>query len=181
MSDPTRTYLDFERPVAELDAKIEELEALAASNSADVPDVADEIAKLRQKSSDQLASLYEKLDPWRKTQVARHPDRPHFNDYAEALLDDFVPLAGDRLYAEDQAIIGGLGRFREHSVLFMGHEKGAETSSRVRHNFGMARPEGYRKAQRLMRLAERFDVPVLTLVDTSGAYPGIGAEERGQE
>ena len=170
-------FLDFEKPIAELEGKIEELRHL--SDDGDI-NIAEEVSRLQGKAERLLTQTYAKLTPWQKTQVARHPDRPHFNDYAEALLDDFLPLAGDRLFAEDQAIIGGLGRFRDTSVLFMGHEKGAETSSRVRHNFGMARPEGYRKAQRLMRLAERFDIPVLTLVDTSGAYPGIGAEERGQ-
>ncbi|MEE2526063.1 acetyl-CoA carboxylase carboxyltransferase subunit alpha [Hyphobacterium sp. HN65] len=180
MSDPTRTYLDFERPVAELDAKIEELESLAASNSADVPDVADEIAKLRQKSADQLASLYEKLDPWRKTQVARHPERPHFRDYRKHLIEDFEELCGDRRFSEDPAIVGGIGRFNGRSVVVMGHEKGRDTASRLKHNFGMARPEGYRKAIRLMDMAEKFNMPVLTFVDTAGAYPGVGAEERGQ-
>ncbi len=180
MSDPTRTYLDFERPVAELDAKIEELESLAASNSADVPDVADEIAKLRQKSADQLASLYEKLDPWRKTQVARHPERPHFRDYRRLLIEDFEELCGDRRFSEDPAIVGGIGRFHGRSVVVMGHEKGRDTQSRLKHNFGMARPEGYRKAIRLMDMAEKFNMPVLTFVDTAGAYPGVGAEERGQ-
>ncbi|WP_394692660.1 acetyl-CoA carboxylase carboxyltransferase subunit alpha [Hyphobacterium sp.] len=180
MSDPTRTYLDFERPVAELDAKIEELETLAASNTTDVPDVADEIAKLRQKSADQLASLYEKLDPWRKTQVARHPERPHFRDYRRLLIEDFEELCGDRRFSEDPAIVGGIGRFHGRSVVVMGHEKGRDTQSRLKHNFGMARPEGYRKAIRLMDMAEKFNMPVLTFVDTAGAYPGVGAEERGQ-
>ena len=180
MSDPTRTYLDFERPLAELEAKIEELETLASSSGEDAPDVAEETAKLRQKASDQLASLYGKLDPWRKTQVARHPERPHFHTYREALIEDFEKLCGDRRFAEDAAIVGGLGRFRGRSVVIIGHEKGRDTKSRLHHNFGMARPEGYRKAVRLMDMAEKFGLPVLTFVDTAGAYPGLGAEERGQ-
>ena len=180
MPDSTRTYLDFERPIAELDAKIEELEKLARSNSAEGPDVAEEIGKLRQKSADQLANLYSKLDPWRKTQVARHPDRPHFRDYRKALIEDFEELCGDRRYGEDHAIVGGIGRFRGRPVVVLGHEKGHDTQTRLKHNFGMARPEGYRKAIRLMDLAEKFKLPVLTFVDTAGAYPGVGAEERGQ-
>lgn len=180
MSDPTRTYLDFERPIAELDAKIEELESVLARNGEDAPDVADEIAKLRQKSSDQLKSLYSKLDAWRKTMVARHPDRPHLRDYIQNLITDFEMLSGDRRFGEDHAIVGGLGRFKGRPVVVMGHEKGHDTQSRIKHNFGMARPEGYRKAIRLMDLAERYDLPVLTFVDTAGAYPGVGAEERGQ-
>lgn len=180
MSDPTRTYLDFERPIAELDAKIEELESVLARNGEDAPDVADEIAKLRQKSNDQLKSLYTKLDAWRKTMVARHPERPHLRDYIKSLITDFEPLSGDRRFGEDHAIVGGLGRFNGRPVVVMGHEKGHDTQTRIKHNFGMARPEGYRKAIRLMDLAERFDLPVLTFVDTAGAYPGVGAEERGQ-
>ncbi len=180
MSDPTRTYLDFERPIAELDSKIEELEAILARNGDDAPDAADEIAKLRQKSSDQLVSLYSKLDAWRKTLVARHPERPHLKDYISSLVTEFEELAGDRYFGEDHAIVGGLGRLRGRPVVIMGHEKGNDTQSRLKHNFGMARPEGYRKAIRLMDLAERFDLPVVTLVDTAGAYPGLGAEERGQ-
>jgi acetyl-CoA carboxylase carboxyl transferase subunit alpha len=180
MSDPTRTYLDFERPLAELEAKIEELESLSAGPGEDAPDVADEIAKLRQKASDQLATLYGKLDPWRKTQVARHPERPHFHSYRDGLIEDFEKLCGDRRFSEDAAIVGGLGRFRGRSVMIIGHEKGRDTESRLHHNFGMARPEGYRKAIRLMDMAEKFDLPVLTFVDTAGAYPGLGAEERGQ-
>jgi len=180
MSDPTRTYLEFERPLAELEAKIEELEKLAAGSGGDAPDVAEETAKLRQKASDQLASLYGKLDPWRKTQVARHPERPHFHSYREGLIEDFEKLCGDRRFAEDAAIVGGLGRFRGRSVVIIGHEKGRDTESRLHHNFGMARPEGYRKAIRLMDMAEKFGLPVLTFVDTAGAYPGLGAEERGQ-
>ncbi|MDG1417757.1 MAG: acetyl-CoA carboxylase carboxyltransferase subunit alpha [Maricaulis sp.] len=180
MSDPTRTYLDFERPLAELEAKIEELESLTSSSGEDAPDVAEETAKLRQKASEQLASLYGKLDPWRKTQVARHPERPHFHTYRENLIEDFEKLCGDRRFSEDAAIVGGLGRFRGRSVVIIGHEKGRDTKSRLHHNFGMARPEGYRKAIRLMDMAEKFGLPVLTFVDTAGAYPGLGAEERGQ-
>ncbi|WP_421860092.1 acetyl-CoA carboxylase carboxyltransferase subunit alpha [Oceanicaulis sp.] len=180
MSDSTRTYLDFERPIAELDAKIEELESVLSRNGEDAPDAADEIAKLRQKSSDQLKSMYSKLDAWRKTMVARHPERPHLRDYISSLVTDFEELAGDRRFGEDHAIVGGLGRLNGRPVVIMGHEKGHDTQTRLKHNFGMARPEGYRKAIRLMDLAERFDLPVVTLVDTAGAYPGIGAEERGQ-
>ncbi|MBL4540030.1 acetyl-CoA carboxylase carboxyltransferase subunit alpha [Oceanicaulis alexandrii] len=180
MSDTTRTYLDFERPIAELDAKIEELESVLSRNGEDAPDAADEIAKLRQKSSDQLKSMYSKLDAWRKTMVARHPERPHLRDYISGLVTDFEDLAGDRRFGEDHAIVGGLGRLKGRPVVIMGHEKGHDTQTRLKHNFGMARPEGYRKAMRLMDLAERFDLPVVTLVDTAGAYPGIGAEERGQ-
>ena len=180
MSDPTRTYLDFERPLAELEAKIEELETLSGTGSGDAPDMAEETAKLRQKASEQLATLYGKLDPWRKTQVARHPERPHFRDYRKALIEDFEELCGDRRFSEDAAIVGGLGRFRGRSVVVIGHEKGHDTESRLHHNFGMARPEGYRKAIRIMDLAEKFNLPVLTFVDTAGAYPGLGAEERGQ-
>ncbi len=180
MSDPTRTYLDFERPIAELDSKIEELEAILARNGEDAPDAADEIAKLRQKSADQLKALYSKLDAWRKTMVARHPERPHLKDYIAGLVTEFEALAGDRRFGEDHAIVGGTGRLRGRPVVVIGHEKGNDTQSRLKHNFGMARPEGYRKAIRLMDLAERFDLPVVTLVDTAGAYPGLGAEERGQ-
>ncbi|MHA6287422.1 carboxyl transferase domain-containing protein, partial [Maricaulis sp. CAU 1757] len=180
MSDPTRTYLDFERPLAELEAKIEELETLSGKSGGDAPDTNEETARLRQKASEQLAALYSKLDPWRKTQVARHPERPHFRDYRKALIEDFEELCGDRRFSEDAAIVGGLGRFRGRSVVVMGHEKGHDTETRIRHNFGMARPEGYRKAIRLMDLAEKFNLPVLTFVDTAGAYPGLGAEERGQ-
>ncbi|MCW5723420.1 MAG: acetyl-CoA carboxylase carboxyltransferase subunit alpha [Maricaulaceae bacterium] len=180
MSDPTRTYLDFERPVAELEAKIEELEAIASSGGDDGPDMREEVAKLRAKAADQLAGLYAKLDPWRKTQVARHPDRPHFCDFRKALVEDFEELCGDRRFSEDPAIVGGLGRLRGRPVVVLGHEKGHDTQSRLKHNFGMARPEGYRKAVRLMDLAEKFGLPVVTFVDTAGAYPGVGAEERGQ-
>jgi len=180
MSDPTRTYLDFERPLAELEAKIEELESISRASGDDAPDTADETAKLRQKAEEQLAAIYGKLDPWRKTQVARHPERPHFRDYRAALIEDFEELCGDRRFSEDNAIVGGLGRFRGRSVVVMGHEKGHDTEARLKHNFGMARPEGYRKAIRLMDMAEKFNLPVLTFVDTAGAYPGLGAEERGQ-
>ncbi len=172
-----RHFLEFEKPIAELEGKIEELRHL--SDAGDL-NIAEEVARLQDKLDRQLRQTYAKLTSWQKVQVARHPDRPHFTDYAEALVEDFMPLAGDRLYAEDKAIIGGIGRFRGYSVVFLGNEKGADTDSRVAHNFGMARPEGYRKAQRLMKLADRFRLPVISLVDTSGAYPGIGAEERGQ-
>ena len=180
MSNPARTYLDFERPIAELDAKIEELESVLAKSGEDAPHAAEEVSRLRQKSAEQLRTLYGKLDPWRKTLVARHPERPHLRDYIGHLISDFEELSGDRRFGEDFAIIGGLGRLRGRPVVVMGHEKGHDTQSRIKHNFGMARPEGYRKAIRLMDLAERFDLPVDTLVDTAGAYPGIGAEERGQ-
>ena len=172
-----RTFLDFERPIAELEGKIEELRHLTDGEDLNI---ADEVGRLQSKVDKLLTQTYAKLSPWQKVQVARHPDRPHFKDYLKALIEDFQPLSGDRLYAEDAAIIGGLGRYQGRSVVVIGTEKGHDTESRVRHNFGMARPEGYRKAQRLMRLADRFGIPVLTFVDTSGAYPGIGAEERGQ-
>ncbi len=172
-----RHFLEFEKPIAELEGKIEELRHL--SDAGDL-NIAEEVARLQDKLDRQLRQTYAKLTSWQKVQVARHPDRPHFTDYAAALIEDFMPLAGDRLYAEDKAIIGGIGRFRGYSVVFLGNEKGADTDSRVAHNFGMAKPEGYRKAQRLMKLADRFRLPVISLVDTSGAYPGIGAEERGQ-
>ena len=170
-------FLDFEKPIAELEGKVEELRHL--SDNDDI-NIADEVARLQAKSDRLLRQTYAKLTPWQKTQVARHPDRPHFSEYAAQLLEDFTPLAGDRRFAEDQAIIGGIGRFRGFSAMFIGHEKGHDTSSRLTHNFGYARPEGYRKAQRLMQLADRFKLPVVTLVDTPGAYPGKGAEERGQ-
>ncbi|MEM1140571.1 MAG: acetyl-CoA carboxylase carboxyltransferase subunit alpha, partial [Pseudomonadota bacterium] len=173
-----RTYLDFEKPIAELEGKIEELRQLGSEDS--TVDISEEVVRLETKVADLLGDTYAKLSPWQKTQVARHPGRPHFSDYIEALIEDFTPLAGDRSFAEDHAIQGGLGRFEGRSVVVLGHEKGSDTESRVKHNFGMARPEGYRKAVRLMDLAERFHLPVLSLVDTAGAYPGIGAEERGQ-
>jgi acetyl-CoA carboxylase carboxyl transferase subunit alpha len=172
-----QTFLEFEKPIAELEGKIEELRHL--SDDGDI-NIADEVGKLQAKVDKLLRQTYAKLSPAQKVQVARHPNRPHFVDYIEALVEDFTPLAGDRGFAEDQAIIGGIGRFRGRSAMFIGHEKGSDTETRVRHNFGMAKPEGYRKAIRLMELAERFKLPVITLVDTAGAYPGVGAEERGQ-
>ncbi|HEU0160282.1 MAG TPA: acetyl-CoA carboxylase carboxyltransferase subunit alpha [Hyphomicrobiaceae bacterium] len=174
-----RTYLDFEKPIAELESKVAELSALSVEDDGSVS-ITEEVTKLQQKAHQALVDTYAKLTPWQKTQVARHPDRPHCLDYVEALIEDFTPLAGDRYYAEDAAIMGGIGRFRGRSVMLIGHEKGSDTEGRIKHNFGMARPEGYRKAVRLMDLAERFGMPVITLVDTAGAYPGIGAEERGQ-
>ena len=171
------TFLEFEKPIAELESKIEELRHL--THNGDI-NIAEEVSKLQVKVDKLLRQTYAKLLPSQKVQVARHPNRPHFSDYVAALVEDFTPLAGDRGFAEDQAIIGGLGRFRGHSVMIMGQEKGNDTESRVKHNFGMAKPEGYRKAQRLMNLAERFKLPVITLVDTAGAYPGVGAEQRGQ-
>lgn len=173
-----RTYLDFEKPVAELESKVAELRSLTQAPNG--VSIVDEISKLEQKARNALEETYAKLTPWQKTEVARHPDRPHFSDYVAKLVDDFTPLSGDRHYAEDQAIIGGPGWFRGTAVLVMGHEKGSDTETRVRHNFGMARPEGYRKAIRLMELADKFSLPVITLVDTPGAYPGVEAEERGQ-
>jgi len=172
-----QTYLDFEKPAAELEGKIEELRHLSDDTTINI---AEEVGKLQVKVDRLLRQSYARLTPWQKTQVARHPERPHVTDYIAGLVEDFTPLAGDRLYAEDRAIVGGLGRFRGYSAVVMGQEKGADTNSRMQHNFGMARPEGYRKAQRLMRLADRFDLPIVTLIDTAGAYPGIGAEERGQ-
>jgi acetyl-CoA carboxylase carboxyl transferase subunit alpha len=174
-----RTYLDFEKPIAELESKVAELEALNSDDAGSMS-ITDEVTKLQQKAQQALVDTYAKLTPWQKTQVARHPDRPHCLDYVKALIGDFTPLAGDRYFAEDAAIMGGLGRFRERPVVVIGNEKGSDTESRIRHNFGMARPEGYRKAVRLMDLADKFGLPVLSLVDTAGAYPGIGAEERGQ-
>jgi acetyl-CoA carboxylase carboxyl transferase subunit alpha len=173
-----RTYLDFEKPVAELESKIAELRTLSQAQTS--ASIQEEIAKLEQKGRATLAELYAKLTPWQKTEVARHPDRPHLRDYLEGLATDFTPLAGDRHFAEDNAIVGGPGWFRGKPVLFMGHEKGRDTESRVKHNFGMARPEGYRKAIRLFELADRFSLPVISLIDTPGAYPGVEAEERGQ-
>ena len=171
------SFLDFERPIAELEGKIEELRHLGDVNDLEI---ADEVQRLQQRIERMLRQTYGKLTPWQIVQVARHPARPHCVDYLRELFDGLRTLAGDRLYAEDAAIIGGIGRFRGRSVVVIGQEKGAEIESRMKHNFGMARPEGYRKAQRLMRLADRFGLPVVTLVDTPGAYPGIGAEERGQ-
>ncbi|MBP2150826.1 acetyl-CoA carboxylase carboxyltransferase subunit alpha [Xanthobacter autotrophicus DSM 597] len=173
-----RSYLDFEKPVAELEAKVEELRALSSSGDGVV--ITDEVLKLEGKARDALVALYANLTPWQKTLVARHPQRPHFADFARGLFEDFTPLAGDRKFGEDEAIIGGFARFRGEAVCVLGHEKGSSTETRIRHNFGMARPEGYRKAARIMELADRFGVPMISLVDTAGAYPGIGAEERGQ-
>lgn len=169
-------YLDFEKPIADLEAKIEELQALSETTGS----FEAEIDALRVRARELRTEAYGSLDPWKKTQVARHPQRPHLFDYLEHLITDFEELKGDRQFGDDQAIVGGLGRFRGRAVVVMGHEKGHDTSSRLKHNFGMARPEGYRKAVRLMDLAERFNLPVLTFVDTAGAYPGLGAEERGQ-
>lgn len=171
-------YLDFEKPVADLEGKILELKKLADAGEA--VDVGDEIARLEKRSKDALQDLYKALTPWQKAQVARHPDRPHCMDYVRALFTDFTPLAGDRNFGEDQAVVAGFARFKGQSVAIVGQEKGNDTQSRLQHNFGMARPEGYRKAIRIMDLADRFDIPVIALVDTAGAYPGIGAEERGQ-
>ncbi|HEY0327261.1 MAG TPA: acetyl-CoA carboxylase carboxyltransferase subunit alpha [Allosphingosinicella sp.] len=171
------TFLDFEKPIAELDARVAELRETAESGALNIDS---EIAKLEERSERLLRDTYTKLTPWQKTQVARHPHRPHFKDYVAGLVEDFVPLAGDRNFAEDQAIIGGLGRLGGRRVVIMGHEKGDDVASRLRHNFGMAKPEGYRKAVRLMQLADRFGLPVVSLVDTSGAFPGVQAEERGQ-
>jgi acetyl-CoA carboxylase carboxyl transferase subunit alpha len=173
-----RSYLDFEKPVAELEAKVEELRAMGASG--DAVAIGEEISRLEVKAAVALKELYAELTPWQKTQVARHPQRPHCSDAIAGLLSEFVALAGDRKFGDDTAIVGGFGRFRGDSVCVIGHEKGSDTESRLKHNFGMARPEGYRKAVRLMEMADRFDIPVITLVDTAGAYPGIGAEERGQ-
>ena len=171
-----RHYLDFEKPIAELEAKIEELSLLSESAGS----FETEVAGLRKKAEQLRKKTYAELDPWRKTQVARHPQRPHLGDYLAGLFTDFTELHGDRKFSDDQAIIGGLGRFRGQACVVMGHEKGHDTASRLTHNFGMARPEGYRKAVRLMDMAEQFGLPVLTFVDTAGAYPGLGAEERGQ-
>jgi acetyl-CoA carboxylase carboxyl transferase subunit alpha len=171
------SYLEFEKPVAELEARIAELRS--ASEGDDV-DISNELERLETKSADLLASIYAALTPWQKTQVARHPMRPHFRDFVEHAFDEFIPLGGDRLYGEDQAILGGFATLRGRKIMLIGHEKGNDTESRIRHNFGMGKPEGYRKAIRLMELAGRFGLPVVTLVDTSGAFPGIEAEERGQ-
>ena len=173
-----RTYLDFEKPVAELEAKVEELRVIAAND--ETVAIGEEIQKLEGKANQALKDLYAQLTPWQKTLVARHAQRPHASDFIGALITDFAPLAGDRKFGDDEAIIGGFGRFRGQPVCVLGHEKGSDTESRIRHNFGMAKPEGYRKAARLMELADRFDLPLISFVDTAGAYPGIGAEERGQ-
>ncbi len=172
-----QTFLDFEKPIAELEGKIEELRHISDDGEINITE---EVGKLQAKADRMLRQSYAKLTPWQKTQVARHPERPHVSDYIADLVEDFTPLAGDRVFGEDEAILGGLGRFRGYSVVILGQEKGSDTTSRVRHNFGMARPEGYRKVQRLMKLADRFGLPLITLVDTAGAYPGVGAEERGQ-
>ena len=172
-----RNFLDFEKPIADLEGKIEELKHL--STSGDI-NIAEEVGKLQSKVERQLQSIYQKLTPWQTVQVARHPDRPHVKDILAAIVSDFMPLAGDRAFGDDAAVIGGLGRFRGRAVMVIGTEKGRDTDERLRHNFGMARPEGYRKAQRLITLANRFGLPVLTFVDTAGAYPGVDAEERGQ-
>ncbi len=173
-----QNYLEFEKPLAEIEGKAEELRALARQN--EDMDVSKEAAALDDKAASLLKDLYKKLTPWQKCQVARHPDRPHCKDYIEALFTEFTPLAGDRSFADDHAVMGGLARFNDQPVVVIGHEKGNDTKSRIERNFGMARPEGYRKAVRLMDLADRFGLPVITLIDTTGAYPGKGAEERGQ-
>jgi len=173
-----RSYLDFEKPVADLQGKVQELRSLG--DNGDAVAIGEEVAKLEGKAAQALAEIYGKLTPWQKTQVARHPDRPHTTDYIKHLVEDFTPLAGDRSYGEDEAIVTGLGFFRGRRVAVIGQEKGSDTESRLKHNFGMARPEGYRKAIRVMHLADQFGLPVVALVDTAGAYPGIDAEERGQ-
>ena len=171
------SYLDFEKPIAELEARVRELRDTA--NGGEI-DIHADIDRLEAKSAKLLRDTYSKLTPWQKAQVARHPERPHFRDYVSAIADDFMPLAGDRSFADDPAIIGGLARIDGRRVMLIGHEKGDDTASRLRHNFGMAKPEGYRKAVRLMQLADRFAIPVVTFVDTPGAFPGVEAEERGQ-
>jgi len=173
-----RSYLDFEKHVAELEAKIDELQALGANDEAVTID--DEVERLRVKADEALVQLYTALTPWQKTQVARHPNRPHFVDYVRSLFTEFTELSGDRKFGDDAAIVGGFARFRGEPVLVIGQERGSDTESRLKHNFGMARPEGYRKAVRLMEMADRFGIPIISLVDTAGAYPGIDAEERGQ-
>src|SRR6202047_3398305 len=173
-----RSYLDFEKPVAELEAKVEEMRALQAGGDAIA--IGEEITRIEVKAGQALKELYAELTPWQKTQVARHPQRPHCLDYISQLVTGFVAFSGDRKFGEDEAIVGGFGRFRGDSVCVIGHERGSTTESRLKHNFGMARPEGYRKAVRLMEMADRFEIPVIALVDTAGAYPGIDAEERGQ-
>jgi len=173
-----RNYLDFEKPVADLQGKVQELRSL--EKEGDAVAIGEEIGRLEAKAAQALAEIYGKLTPWQKTQVARHPDRPHFTDYVDRLVEEFTPLAGDRKFAEDAAVVAGLGYFEGRRIAVVGHERGNDTESRIKHNFGMARPEGYRKAVRIMELADRFGLPVVALVDTAGAYPGIGAEERGQ-
>lgn len=172
------TFLDFEKPIAELENKIRELKQIGSGEGS--VNITDEVGRLETKLDKILRTTYSKLDPWQKVQVARHPERPHFCDYVENLFEDFTPLAGDRAFGEDLAIQGGPARFHGLPVMLIGHEKGCNTEDRLKHNFGMARPEGYRKAIRLMKMADRFNLPIITLVDTSGAYPGVGAEERGQ-
>ncbi len=174
-----QNYLEFEKPLAEIEGKAAELRALAAQSEEDM-DLEKEAKALDKKAQSLLSNMYKDLSPWRKCQVARHPDRPHCSDYIEALFTEYTPLAGDRNFADDSAVLGGLARFKDQPVVVMGHEKGNDTQSRIHHNFGLARPEGYRKAIRLMDLADRFGLPIITLVDTPGAYPGKGAEERGQ-
>jgi len=173
-----RTYLDFEKPIAELEGKVAELRSLADED--DSVSIDDDVERLERKAEDALKDIYKSLNPWQKTQVARHPQRPHMMAYVNRLIKDFTILSGDRKFADDHAIVGGIGRFRGEPVVIVGQEKGSDTQSRLHHNFGMARPEGYRKAVRLMELAERFALPVISLIDTAGAYPGVGAEERGQ-
>jgi acetyl-CoA carboxylase carboxyl transferase subunit alpha len=171
------TFLDFEKPIAELEARVAELRETASSGALDIEA---EVQKLQERAERLLRETYTKLTPWQKTQVARHPERPHFKHYVETLVEDFVPLSGDRAFGEDEAIVGGLGKLGGRRILLIGHEKGDDVTSRIKHNFGMAKPEGYRKAIRLMQLADRFGLPVVSLVDTSGAFPGVQAEERGQ-
>jgi acetyl-CoA carboxylase carboxyl transferase subunit alpha len=172
-----RAYLDFEKPVAELEAKIDELRSVDMSKSGDL---GEEIERLEGKATEALREVYAQLSPWQKMQVARHPQRPHCLDFVKGLIEDFTPLAGDRKFGEDEAVVCGLGRFRGEAICLIGQEKGSTTEARLKHNFGMARPEGYRKATRLMELADRFDLPVIALIDTAGAFPGVEAEERGQ-
>ena len=171
------TYLDFEKPIAELETRVAELRETATKGAVDIDA---EVDKLETKANKLLRDTYARLTPWQKAQVARHPERPHFKDYVAGIADDFVPLAGDRAFADDPAIVGGFARIDGRRVMLIGHEKGDDTASRLEHNFGMAKPEGYRKAVRLMRLADQFNLPVVTLVDTPGAFPGVQAEERGQ-
>jgi acetyl-CoA carboxylase carboxyl transferase subunit alpha len=171
------TFLDFEKPIAELEARVAELRETASNGAIDIEP---EVQRLQERAERLLRDTYTKLTPWQKTQVARHPERPHFKNYLAGLVEDFVPLAGDRNFADDQAIIGGFGRLGGRRILLIGHEKGDDVASRIKHNFGMAKPEGYRKAVRLMQLADRFGIPIVSLVDTSGAFPGVQAEERGQ-
>jgi acetyl-CoA carboxylase carboxyl transferase subunit alpha len=173
-----QTYLDFEKPVADLEGKIAELKSLASSDQA--VSIDEEVARLSARAEEALVDIYRRLTPWQKTQVARHPQRPHFSDYVQGLITEWTPLAGDRKFAEDSALQAGFGRFNGQPVAILGQEKGSSTETRLKHNFGMARPEGYRKAVRIMEMANRFDIPVISFVDTAGAFPGIDAEERGQ-